>query len=245
MVAFLASHIGGSYKADGKRLPTYLNSDNGLVERLKSFWPENGKVLIVSADPNSHERNDSILYCLSRTFPMSGLEIENMIICDSRKESCIEQMADYHVIILSGGHVPTQNRYFEKLKLKEKLERFDGILIGISAGTMNCAETVYAHPELEGEAIEAAYQRFLPGLGITKVMVLPHYQMIKDDVLDGLRVFEDIAYPDSIGREFYALCDGSYLLIENGTNTLYGEAWQIKDGKIKKYCSNGESRVIE
>lgn len=42
-------------------------------------------------------------------------------------------------------------------------------------------------------------------------MILPHYQDIKDDILDGKRLFEDITYPDSYDKEFYALTDGSNL----------------------------------
>ena len=154
------------------------------------------------------------------------------------------QLANYNVIILSGGHVPTQNTFFQKIGLKDKLNNYDGIVIGISAGTMNCADIVYAHPELDGEAIDSKYQRFIPGLGLTKRMILPHYQMIKDDMLDNLRVFEDIAYPDSIGREFYALNDGSYILSENGIETLYGEAYRIKDGDISLICRNNETLIL-
>jgi len=47
---------------------------------------------------------------------------------------------DYDVVILAGGHAPTQNAFFHKIKLKELLKIFDGIVIGISAGTMNCAD---------------------------------------------------------------------------------------------------------
>ena len=171
------------------------------------------------------------------------MDIETCDVWDCRAEIA-PKPADYNVVILSGGHVPTQNAFFREIGLKEKLKAFQGILIGISAGTMNCAKTVYAHPELEGEAAGPDYQRFLPGLGLTKRMVLPHYQAIKDDVLDGLRVFEDIACPDSHGREFYALPDGSYILSENGTETLYGEAYRIKDGEITLICNNNESLVL-
>lgn len=49
-----------------------------------------------------------------------------------------------------------------------------------------------------------------------------------DDILDGQRIFEDISYSDSYGREFYALEDGSYFIIENQTTTLFGAAYLIK-----------------
>ena len=73
------------------------------------------------------------------------------------------------------------------------------------------------------------------------MQILPHYQSTRHDVLDGLRVFEDIAYPDSMGKAFYALPDGSYLLIREGREELRGEAFLIRDGALRRICKNGES----
>ena len=84
----------------------------------------------------------------------------------------------------------------------------------------------------------------MPGLGITSLMILPHYQNTKDEVLDGKRLYEDITYPDSYGRKFYALVDGSYLLIENNTATLFGEAYLIKDGNINQVCEKDQSIYV-
>lgn len=125
------------------------------------------------------------------------------------------------MLILAGGHVPTQNKFFERIRLKEHINNFDGILIGISAGTMNCAEVVYAQPELEGESIDKKYERFLSGLGITNFMILPHYQDIKDDILDGQHLFEDITYPDSYGRENSTLWKTEVILWLRTRRQLY------------------------
>ena len=116
--------------------------------------------------------------------------------------------------------------------------------MGISAGSMNSADVVYAQPELEGEVIDAGYQRFLTGLDLTKTMILPHYQMIKDNILDGMRIIEDITYPDSQGRKFYALTDGSYLYIDNGQEEICGEAYLIADGKTAQISALGETAAI-
>jgi len=70
--------------------------------------------------------------------------------------------------ILTGGHVPTQNSFMKKLQLKEKLQDWNGLIIAWSAGSMNCAEMVYAGPEFPGEAVDPNYQRWITGLGITK-----------------------------------------------------------------------------
>lgn len=239
MIVYLTSHIGGSYKVDDRRVPTYLSENNGLLDSLKQRWKASANVLIVSAAPDDFERNDSIRDIFRVAFPMSGLTIGRMDMCDSRNEDVLQNLSEYDVMILSGGHVPTQNAFFTRVQLKEKLSGFGGILIGISAGTMNSAEIVYAQPELTGESVDKEYQRFLSGLGITKIMVIPHYQDLKDSFLDGKRLFEDITYPDSFGREFYALVDGSYILLEEGIATVYGEAYLIKDGSIRQICEDG------
>lgn len=241
MTLFLTSHIGGWKRRDKTREPEPLFADNGLVENLKARWKGSGAILFIAASPDDFERNDSIQRTFSQAFPMSGLPIRGITVCDSRNVEAVNRLEEFDVIILSGGHVPTQNTFFTHIGLKEKLQNYPGIVIGISAGTMNCAKTVYAQPELDGEAIDPAYRRFLPGLGLTSRMILPHYQAIKDNILDGLRVFEDIAYPDSFGRTFYALGDGSYILSENGAETLYGEAYRIQDGMLTKICEKGAS----
>ncbi|MBO5031316.1 MAG: Type 1 glutamine amidotransferase-like domain-containing protein [Lachnospiraceae bacterium] len=244
MIAYLSSHIGGSYKENGIRIPTQLIADNGFLESLQQHWKDNSDVLIISSDPDSSEMNDSIRDVFAEAFPMSGLSIRRMQICDKRNEEIAAQIADYDVLILAGGHVPTQNAFFQKIRLKERIKDFDGILIGISAGTMNCAETVYAQPELEGESIDKEYRRFLSGLGITRLMILPHFQYIRNNILDGKRIMEDITFPDSYGREFYGLTDGSYVMIENETMTLYGEAYLIRDGELTQICEKDRCVTI-
>lgn len=142
--------------------------------------------------------------------------------------------------MLTGGHVPTQNRFFKKIDLKEKLYNFDGLIIAWSAGSMNCAESVYAQPELDGEGIDQEFQRFIPGLGLTKSIIIPHFQDVKTEILDGLRIIEDMAYPDSFGKEFIALNDGSFIVSGNGVEILYGEAFLIKDGELTEICKKDE-----
>ena len=145
---------------------------------------------------------------------------------------------------MSGGHVPTQNRFFHKIGLKALIADYDGIIIGISAGSMNSAKVVYAQPEYEGEAIDPEYQRFLPGLGLTNTMLLPHFQELKDEILDGMRLFEDITFADSIGRTFYAIPDGSYLFIDGEREELRGEAYMIRDGRMTQIASDGEMTLL-
>ena len=134
----------------------------------------------------------------------------------------------------------TQNRFFGRIGLRGLLQGHTGILMGISAGSMNAADQVYAQPEEEGEASDPSYKRFLPGLGLTRTCLLPHYQKNKDDTVDGLRIYADIACPDSMGRTFYAVPDGTYLYIDGRREELRGEAFRIRDGIMTQVSRRGD-----
>ncbi len=241
MKAMLTSSLGGSSKVNGTRVPSVLIQHNGLLDSLKSIWIQEAKVLIICADPTDYVKNDSVCACLKESFPMSGLSVSCVDICDDRTSGAIDNMRNVDVLILAGGHVPTQNKFMKQLRLKERLLDYNGIVVAWSAGSMNCADMVYAGPEFEGEAVDPLYERWITGLGITDINIFPHFQNLKDDYLDGLRLIEDITFADSIGHEIIALNDGSYIMIEDGQTTLYGEAYMIKDGQQKQICKDGES----
>ncbi len=241
MIAFLTSSPNGRYRETDHRSVVPLNPENGFTEKLKKYWKDGAKGLLLAAMPDFAQMNDSMRANMEETFQVSGFPVRQLDLCDSRDPSPVQRIAEYDFLILGGGHVPTQHAFFEKLSLRNALKNYDGIVIGISAGTMNSAKVVYAQPEEEGESIDPTYRKYLQGLDITDINILPHYQAVKDDVLDGRRLFEDITYADSMGQQFYAIVDGSYLLVEHGAQTLYGEAYLIADGQLKQVCETGKS----
>ena len=241
MKAFLLSSLGPRLVENGRFAATPVYEKNHLREYLLKSWKEKASCLFIAADPARFAMNDEIAGRIFLQLEKSGLSVGHMEICDDRNALYpLDKIGSYDVLILSGGHVPRQNRFFREISLPKKIALFDGIVIGISAGAMNAARQVYAYPELDGETRDPAYRRFFPGLGLTGINLLPHYQMTYDMELDGQRLYEDIICPDSQGRVFYAIPDGSYLYVENETELLCGEAWEIRDGKCRKISSDGE-----
>ncbi|GGE36473.1 Type 1 glutamine amidotransferase-like domain-containing protein [Streptococcus himalayensis] len=218
-----------------------LIPNNAFIERLQAALPQESRAVFISSSPDKATANEAYAALTKDCFAASQFYFTSYAILDQRtQDQAAKLIATADLLILAGGYVPEQNRFFQELELKKLLHNFNGVIVASSAGSMNSAQIVYAQPELEGEALATDYQRFLPGLALTKTMIIPHYQDLKEEVLDGLRLFEDITYTDSYGKTFYALVDGSYLLVQDGKEWICGEAYQIKDGSLRQISTENQ-----
>ena len=222
-----------------------VNPENGFLTSLKSALPPRTRVLYICSERDGHDFTDSFSRDFSDALREAGIELSGILTLDGRTAHLAQALIwRSDLIVLMGGHVPTQNRFFQQIHLDRLLANFQGVVLGISAGSMNAAERVYAQPEAPGESVPE-FRRFLPGLGLTKLNILPHYQQAKHYTLDGMRLYEDVTYADSRGECFYSLVDGTYILIEDCMTTLYGEAWRLRDGVMERISETGEIVVIE
>ena len=240
MIAFLTSSpcVYGAPRA-------ILNPENSFVDNLRSSLPEKIRCLFVASSPDDPGSTERFGGDMAACFEEAGFDFSDFQILDRRNQHEAQMLIwKSDLIILAGGHVPTQNAFFQEIGLGELLRNYQGVVMGISAGTMNAAERVYVQPEEPGESVPE-FPRFARGLGITEINVLPHYQMVKDSYLDGRRLYEDITFADSYGENFFVFPDGTYLLIEDGQTLLYGEAYRLSDGVMEKISEKGEVVLIE
>lgn len=218
-----------------------LNPANGFVDELRKALPGPCRALFIASDPDNPEHTYRFCKDMPGSFAEIGIPFTRAdVLIRDNQDRCAELVSHADLIFLVGGHVPTQNKFVQEIGLRECLEGFDGVVVGVSAGSMNAAEVVYAQPEEPGEAVDPDYQRFLPGLGLTEIMTIPHYNQDKDWLLDGMRLYEDITYGDSMGHQFYVLVDGSYVLGRDGREELRGEAYLIQDGGIRQISRENE-----
>ena len=218
-----------------------LNPQNEFLARLKADRPPCPRCLFIASSPDDHELTCHFGSHMFMAFAEAGIPFSQYIVLDrNNAHQAAELIEDSDFVILAGGHVPTQNRFFNQLGLRELLEDYEGVIMGISAGSMNCAETVYAQPEMAGETLDPDYQRWLPGLALTTVNILPHYQKVKHDIIDGQRLFEDVTYYDSYGHTLFALPDGSYFYRHDDETLLIGKAYRLRNGILELISLDGE-----
>lgn len=218
-----------------------LNPANGFADELKKALPGRCRALFIASNPDDDAKLRRFVEAMEYGFSGIGIRFSEIsLLFGETRDECDYLLAHSDVIFLCGGHVPTQNRFFQEIALRERLAGWDGVLVGVSAGSMNAAGEVYAQPEEPGEAVDPDYQRWLPGLGLTGLNIIPHYNQDKDWTLDGMRLYEDITYADSMGHRFYVLVDGSFILGKDGREELRGEAYLIENGSIRQISREGE-----
>ena len=220
--------------------PATLNPANEFVARLKTVLPHRPKTLFIASDPANHDMTMAFIHATKDAFGRAGVPLGRCTALDWRNARWAYRLvAESQFIILVGGHVPTQNAFFQKIHLRRLMKKFDGVVMGISAGSMNSAGTVYAQPEEAGES-SPEFPRFLHGLELADINILPHYQQVKDYLLDGKRLYEDITYADSMGHTFYVFPDGTYYYQDDEEQVILGEAWRLSDGVLEKITEEEE-----
>ena len=216
----------------GNRIAHAFPNENGILDLLKKEIKKYDNFLFVASDQFNTLATDMYAKVTIESF-MLTLPFKNYNILDCRTENRAKELvenADF--IFLCGGHLPTQNKFFNNINLRELIKNTNALIVGGSAGSMNCASKVYCPPELDGESLDPNFNRYLKGLNLTNINILPHYSDFSEFILDGKNYIKDIIIPDSFKTKILAISDGSYVLIKDGKSTLRGDGYFIENGKI-------------
>ncbi len=232
MVIFLTSSFI-PYQEDGSYEKKEPLDCYGFFDDLKSEWRGALNLLYVPCNPSATKDNELQKKQILDAFEYAGLEVKTVkSLVEKSKNTLPKLIAWADVIYLAGGHAPSQLAFMKRIGLREALVNFDGIVIGMSAGSINAAYSAYLMPELEGEAADPNYVRFSDGLDLTNIQMIPHSEAMKGKQIDGMDFINDVVLPDSYGRRFYLVSDGSYFKIKDGKTSFIGEGEIIEDGVI-------------
>lgn len=244
---FLTSNVGGYRRVikDNQEVSEIIKCDNTnhFIDRLKLVAPKINTLVFIASNPDGVEKTELYANTVFNALNLDDFEIKNSIIIDHRFIGDIEQtILSADVVYLLGGHVPTQNNYLKEICLDKILAKYNGIVIGQSAGSMNLAKTVYAPPECI-EDLSDDYEKSFSGVGLTNIRVMPHMGSAFDDNVDGQgKSTYDYCIEDSYNFPVYGIYDYGFIEInDNGESTAYGKTLLIKNGECIELCGDKES----
>ena len=96
-----------------------LNPANGFVDELKKALPGPCRALFVCSDPDRPDRTRGFAEDMRSSFARIGVRFTQVQVLErANQERCGELIAGAELIFLVGGHVPTQNEFFQEIDRK-------------------------------------------------------------------------------------------------------------------------------
>lgn len=242
MIKILMSDFKHYHKLNGEKVANELDNSNGIVDQIKNSLNGNNTLLFIASSPDDKEKINLYTKLLFEGLKLSGISFNEYLVLDSSTVDNAQEYIDKaNMIFLSGGDTYIQNEFFKRIHLREKLEKFNGLIIGQSAGAINMADDVFNSPE----EMEKSEPVFFKGLGLTNINIEPHFMLDDSNFDESEKYQRNAILSESNNRKIYGQCNGSHILIDNDGNiTIYGETYLISNGQILLACENGYNREI-
>ena len=169
-----------------------------------------------------HEKTERYCRHFLDMFASAGIHFEETRVIDGRMNADEIQSAiqEADVVWLSGGDTPTQFHYFQKYGIDTAIRQYHGVVIGMSAGSINMAKTSICTLSCGHEE-----QLIYNGLGCVDLSVEPHF--VRREVSEELLALSE-------KYTIYGLCDGSFIVCTGETMELYGEAYKLSKRNIER-----------
>lgn len=205
-----------------------VDKENGFNDKqfqyLKKDVKNNSIITFIASTFDDWEKNNYYVEKTLNWFEKIGVNFKKYYVIDNRKTK--EEMKEYitksDVVYLMGGSPFLQMESIKKYDLEDLLKSRNGITIGVSAGSMNQANSViYKDEFMDNKILE--YE----GIGLTDITIYPHLDFNNNDYMEEL-------FEVSNDREVVALPNESFIRIEDGVVSYIGDYYIVEKSKILK-----------
>ena len=201
--------------------------NNGFSDEIaelfqKKITRRDSFAFVASEFEKNHKKTDRYFKFFLNMFEEKGIHFKKAYVVDGRMTAGQAQAAvkAADVIWLAGGNTTAEFAYLQKYGLVEIIKNHSGVIIGMSAGSINLADTAICTSDEYHDD-----QQIYPGIGCVKISVEPHFVLneISDELLEL-----------SESYVMYGLCDESVIVCEGSDIGFYGEIYKIEKGKVEK-----------
>lgn len=191
-------------------------------EYLKKDIKNNDTIVFIATTFDDYEKNDLYYNNLIKHFKNIDITFNKAYLIDNRvaKDLAKDYILKSNIIFLMGGDAKKQIDSVKEYDLFEILKSKEGIILGVSAGSMNQSSRVVYKNDYNNYVIED-YE----GLGYIDINIYPHLDFNNIDYLK--EVFEVSNYTKTL-----ALPNDSFIRIENNNIDFVGEYYTIQNSKI-------------
>ncbi len=179
-------------------------------------------VFVASEFENIYEKTDWYCNHFLKMFSDCGITFDSVNVIDGRlsKEAAQDMVRTADVLWLAGGDTPTQFAYLESYGLIPCIKEQKGVIIGMSAGSINMTKMAVCTLTCEHDELKV-YE----ALGLVEFSVEPHFD--KDNITEELLMLSE-KYP------FYGICDDSAIICTDDNILYLGEIFLIENRHVTR-----------
>jgi dipeptidase E len=210
MVKILTSGFSKGFPDDFNRLlMTYIKTGMNFA-------------FVASEFENIHEKNDWYCNHILKMFSDCSIIFGCVDVIDSRmsKETAQDTVRNADVLWLAGGDTPTQFAYLEAYGLIPYIKEQNGVIIGMSAGSINMTKMAVCTVTCKHNSLE-----IYEALGLVEFSIEPHLD--KENITDELLVVSE-KYP------LYGICDDSAIICTEDSTSYIGDVFLIDNRCITR-----------
>lgn len=186
------------------------------IARRKSF------AFVASEFRNFEDKTDFYFKRFLNMFEEKNIRFEEAFVVDGRMtpKEAQDAVARADVVWLSGGDTLAQFKYLREYGLCGVIRRHEGVVIGMSAGSINLARTAVCTASCGHDR-----QQIYDALGCVDISVEPNFvrDRVSPELLDLSRKYV-----------IYGLCDDSAIICSDKGQEFFGEMYKISDGNIER-----------
>lgn len=199
-----------------------LDKVNGFTKKQKEFFKKdiknNMNIVFIASSFDNYERNDIKHKELVKLFNDINIKFNSIYLIDNRIDSnkSKELIKKSDIIFLMGGDPKKEMDSIIEYDLVSDIKTKEGIIIGVSAGSMNQITNVIYKDEIDNNIL-IKYK----GLGFFNTNIYPHVDINNKEYLQ--EIFEVSKY-----GKILCLPNSSFIRIENNKVDIIGEYYYIE-----------------
>lgn len=189
---------------------------------LKKDIKSNKTIVFIASVFSDSLKSESNYKRLVELFNNIGISFKDTILIDGRmtKEEAKEVLNDCDYVLLMGGSPDLQMKSIIEYDLSDEIKKV-GIVLGISAGSMNQAKRVMYKDDYENYIMKD-----YPGLNLVPISIFPHFDFNNE-------AFVEEANEISNQMPLVLLPNDSFVRVVSGEVEYIGEHYLIEKEKVK------------
>ena len=195
-----------------------------IANELRGILNERKSLVFISAWPDRYEQNDEDKRGMHNMFEIENMQFSSFSVIDERTDerTARKEIDNASCLFLMGGNATSQMDLIRRKGVFESIKAFKGVILGVSAGSMNMGNPV-------GDIYEAIdpYE----GVGFCDITIKAHYP-ITDENLKGATEMVSMKSPVTLMK------DESAIFITGDGVKLIGEIFRMDKGETVPLNAN-------